>query len=380
MAVTNNSLHFTAREHSGRFEILDGGTSRFVTPRERVDMEALELFAGVGLPVADRLEVTFTGLPGAHSVVSPRAVFAGQPCIIMAEADGPGIGTLELAWDADGERQRLSLPLDVTHEKTAETARLLQGARLITDTEANLLGELNPTGREQLDDRKNRRIREKLEQLSRDYGLASRAMALVAVVTRPGDDATKIPTTKVVPIGMPQDVQFESYLLGVRHRSIFTKFKYQQKTWFCGAPPMLAEYTSHYLAAPEREPLREPSLAGDDRLMELAARLLPDGGLPGDHDDTRLFTSFVLLVCLAQSGHTCNRGAFRLHVRRLVGYVKSRTDLAPQAWRDWIREVVEKIEKDEPEAFGPPAGDLPDFCTAAMAHWKLLAQRLGRVV
>ena len=55
--------------------------------------------------------------------------------------------------------------------------------------------------------------------------------------------------------------------------------------------------------------------------MEHAARLLPDGGLPGANDDERILRSLALLICFLGTGHHCDGGAFRLHVRKLVEYM-----------------------------------------------------------
>ena len=55
------------------------------------------------------------------------------------------------------------------------------------------------------------RIAKKLELLSETFGLASRRMALVAVIERESDQPGKLPETRVVPVGMPQDVSFDSY-------------------------------------------------------------------------------------------------------------------------------------------------------------------------
>jgi hypothetical protein len=57
-------------------------------------------------------------------------------------------------------------------------------------------------------------------------------------------------------------------------------------------------------------------------LMDLAAMLEPDGGMPGDNPDVRAGRSIAAVFAFAAHGHTLTVGAFRLHVARLVGYLK----------------------------------------------------------
>jgi hypothetical protein len=89
-----------------------------------------------------------------------------------------------------------------------ETVWLLQGSRLITDWESRY-----PSAEAwaPLEKRQQSRIAIRLLALSRTYGLASREMSLVAVVTRPGDHPAELPETQVVPVGMAQDTEFEAY-------------------------------------------------------------------------------------------------------------------------------------------------------------------------
>ena len=82
-----------------------------------------------------------------------------------------------------------------------ETLRLLTGARLIADLDSRITSHAREEGR----------IEKKLEALSAAYGLASRRMALVAVVERAGDREGDVPKTVVVPVGMPQDTAFDAY-------------------------------------------------------------------------------------------------------------------------------------------------------------------------
>jgi Ca-activated chloride channel family protein len=60
-----------------------GGVSRFVTPRERVDLAAVDLFASIARPVATGV----TAGPGVQPA-APGAVYAGTPLLLFGETDG----------------------------------------------------------------------------------------------------------------------------------------------------------------------------------------------------------------------------------------------------------------------------------------------------
>jgi hypothetical protein len=65
--------------------------------------------------------------------------------------------------------------------------------------------------------------------------------------------------------------------------------------------------------------------AGEDLLMELAALIEPDGGMPGKDDDQRLIASLLALLCFATNGHTPASGSYRRHVKRLGEFINQTT-------------------------------------------------------
>jgi Ca-activated chloride channel family protein len=295
-----------------------GGISRFVTARERVDLAAVDLFASMGQPVASGLKTS-----GSVQPEPPSAVFAGNPVVLFGEMS-EGSPTLDLTWDS----RQMSLPIPEGDAQTGQTVRLLQGSRLITDWESRYPAEqaLAP-----LEKRKQSRVAERLSTLSRTYGLASREMSLVAVVKRTADRAGEIPSTRVVPVGMPQDVKFDAY--------------------FPAPPPVLAAMAprggvvevAQAVYTPKPEVRRSLGLAGfremfrksrtpqldsnvespDDLLLELASQLEPDGGMPGQSAPERAARSVAVLFAFVAAGHTLTGGTFRSHVARLVEYLKS---------------------------------------------------------
>ncbi|HEY1339684.1 MAG TPA: VIT domain-containing protein [Bryobacteraceae bacterium] len=291
-----------------------GGVSRFVTPRERVDLAAVELFASMGRPVASGLKATGNVQPEA-----PATVFAGSPVLLFGETADDAI---EVMWDGG----RLNLPLPAGDAQTGELVRLLQGSRLIADWESRYPGEeaLAP-----LERRKQSRVAARLTELSQTYGLASREMSLVAVVTRSGDRPGEIPETRVVPVGMPLDTAFGAYFAGTLQASAAPPMMFASlqgtagpRHPMAGSPPKarFGLFAMRPHGAPAPPP---PSVSAADRLLEIAAMLEPDGGMPGRDSDTRLARTMAALLAFVADGHTLTAGAFRTHVGRLVAYLKS---------------------------------------------------------
>ncbi|MGB5295234.1 MAG: VWA domain-containing protein, partial [Thermoanaerobaculia bacterium] len=164
-----------------------GGQSRFLTARERVDMALLDLFAGISPAVATDVEVRLDG-----KTLTTADVQVGRPWLVIGEGSGP---ELEIGWAEGG----FALPVVEAPKRLGKTLRLLDGAAKITEVESRI--SCDPVGEDA----------GVLESLSREYGLASRVMALVAVVKREADKPGELPMTKVVPVGMPQDVEMDAY-------------------------------------------------------------------------------------------------------------------------------------------------------------------------
>jgi Ca-activated chloride channel family protein len=306
-----------------------GGVSRFLTARERVDLGAVDLFASIGRPVASELKA------GANVQPEPPSfVFSGTPVLLFGEGGGSGGEQIQLTWHG-GE---LNLPVAFNQDDIAETVCLLQGSRLIADWESRYPGAEASASP---DKRKQNRIAMRLLTLSQTYGLASREMSLVAVVTRPGDRPGELPETRTVPVGMAQDVNFGAYFPGQagagrlrapgappaasapRPRmasTVFAMTSLQDMPMFSRAPkepPLQNE-----LAAP---PADQDYLAkaNPDILFNLASRMDSDGGLAGTNLESRTLATVIALLAFLSQGHTLTDGAFRSHVARLVSFLKS---------------------------------------------------------
>jgi hypothetical protein len=300
-----------------------GGVSRFLTPSERVDVPAVDLFASVGRPVAAAIAVK-----GATVLTDlPDSVFAGTPLVFFGEAEAHAEGALRVEWDAG----HCDLPLPIGDSPLGET-------RLLADMESRVTSHAREEGR----------VEKRIEELSVAYGLASRRMALVAVVERAGDRPGDLPKTVVVPVGMARDTPFDAYfgappvmaamammppvpLLsapaqtgadrgGSMLRALFSKTAKPGKT-----------------SAPPPPPAEEPKDT-DDLLIELAARIQPDGGMPGASAQARMIATVMAVMWLLAEGNTLKRGAFRSHVGRLLAYLEG-------LGKPELEEVVKAVRK-----------------------------------
>ena len=304
-----------------------GGISRFVTPRERVDLTAVDLFASIGRPVATGLKVNVAVQPEPAD-----SVFAGTPVLLFGEIADGDADEIGLTWNGGS----VAIRIPAGQVESGETMRLLRGSRLIADWESRYPAE---EANAPLERRKQSRVAMRLIELSEIYGLASREMALVAVVQRAGDHPGQLPETRVVPVGMPQDTRFGAYFTlqcaALGHVPAPT-----------ATPQIVASSSFGALRAraPSRMARNRPSppepvdttrgLAGSDpsrskELVALAAMLEPDGGMPGDTPETRAARSIAALLAFVADGTTTYDGPFRLHVRRLVAF-----------WNRWTTRVL----------------------------------------
>jgi Ca-activated chloride channel family protein len=390
-----------------------GGVSRFVTPSERVDLPAVDLFAAIGRPVASGLKTQ-----GDVQPEPPAAVFAGTPVLLFGEvAEGEQVA---ITWDGGGS---LSLPAEGSASDTGETVWLLQGSRLITDWESRYPSEeaLAPAEK-----RRENRIASRLRELSRRYGLASREMSLVAVVSRAGDRTGQLPETRITPVGMPQETKFGAYF----HKPAWTPVQaaitgsFTQMfgrpavpqppspaakrafvsgpgdfTRMMGAhasPPSEAPPFSN--AAPPQPPaagpsrfsldalyrrLRKsavprsgetppaPSASPEDALLALASAMDSDGGMPGANQAERASATVVTLLAFVLQGHTPASGAFRSHVARLIAFLESLAGVEAGQGR-----LVELAIRAAREGHAP-SGDWLQRAQAGGDQWRVLAKALS---
>ncbi len=345
-----------------------GGVSRFVTPRERVDLSAVDLFASIGCPVATGLKT------GVNIQPAPTPdVFHGTPILLFGEGDGP----VELTWDGG----RLNVPVTVNDEafstnSISETVWLLQGARLITDWESRYPSAeaLAP-----LEKRKQNRVAMRLMELSRTYGLASREMSLVAVVKRAGDRPGDLPETRVVPVGVALDkliqsasvpeVPLMSYTMPPPMPTASRAQPAGSSARFSGViEPAMSALGAIF--SPRQPSVQHQATTPDDTLLELAARMEADGGMPGSDPESRACATAVALLAFLSQGHTPSSGAFRSHVTRLVKFLKALGGLST-GHQQLIDAVIERAEKGKAQA-----GDWLKLAILPGDHWEEMRHRV----
>lgn len=278
-----------------------GGVSRFVTPRERVDLAAVDLFASACAAVAEAIQMRVTG--GVVLPEPPSQVFAGQPLLAFGEFAGAPPEVLTVTSSAG------SLDMPFAEAAACDAVMPVRGARLITETEDRAEAIAGPRGQE--------RVRRALESLSNRFGLASQAMALVAVIQRPGDLPGSLPVTQVVPLGLPEDMA----------RPVPRRFAAgpgdMVRASFAAAEPARTGDLRFCVSGVSRLAEERSAEGSTADLLALAIRLLPDGGMPGANLDERVARTLLALAALAARGHGERQGIFRRHVQRMLAFLNS---------------------------------------------------------
>ncbi len=302
-----------------------GGVSRFVTPGERVDVAALDLFASVQRPVATGLEVKPDGMENCDlRPEPPSTVFAGTPVVLWGEADGETSGALELSWTRGEEGGTLRVPLDLDDAHLGETVRLLRGARLITDMESTMGDTVaeGAAGR-----RTAKRVTARLESLSRRFGLASRAMALVAVVERQGDRPGDVPVTQVIPVGLPEAMRPEG-VFGEAHVAAFSLAEPAELVDAECFDAIPCSVSLHFEG--DADVMHDVAYSLEDQeessshdLIDLLGLLEPDGGAPGDTLEERILGTVLILLAAVAEGSTRKEGPYRAHIGRMLSFLEA---------------------------------------------------------
>ena len=343
-----------------------GGVSRFLTPAERVDLPAVELFASIGRPVAQKVTASVRGVDGSRIAPEPaKQVFSGTPLVILGDSPAAKELQLTLEWQAEAGADQRHLSISLEPDPIAETLRLLQGSRIISDFESRLVPASDPeTKRELL------RVERRLRQLSLEYGLASSQVSLVAVVKRSGDMKDQIPSTRVVPVGTPADMLFSGVFGSATHRMTTAFF----------APPVamagqsfdiqrarirdIGAKGSLKLGGPSRREKLEAFIEGvfgskevtpaetqstDDLLVSLSGMLEPRGGMQGKNQELRIANSLAALLFFYEHGNTATSGTFRMHVEKLLQFLTpARMKQLDAKHESAALRVVELIKRGRP--------------------------------
>jgi hypothetical protein len=110
--------------------------------------------------------------------------------------------------------------------------------------------------------------------------------------------------------------------------------------------------------------------AAEFSLVDLAAMLEPDGGMPGDRLEMRAGRSIAAVLALVADGHTLTRGAFRSHVARLVVFLNS-LSVASDREKRLIQTAIEAASSGQ-----VPAGKWLDLAREPGTRWKQIEAAL----
>jgi len=96
----------------------------------------------------------------------------------------------------------------------------------------------------------------------------------------------------------------------------------------------------------EAAPVPPPAADATDHLLDLAARIEPDGGMPGADLQQRINESADALRDFLKEGHTSKSGAFRSHVQRLAKFLRGALGKLDKSRRSEIEELLRQVDVD----------------------------------
>jgi hypothetical protein len=85
----------------------------------------------------------------------------------------------------------------------------------------------------------------------------------------------------------------------------------------------------------------------EDVLLDVASRLEPDGGLPGENHEERVLAGLLALLLSAAEGHTARGGAFMPHVQHLLAFLQA-ADPSPLTGerQKLVRTIIQRLSQD----------------------------------
>jgi hypothetical protein len=104
----------------------------------------------------------------------------------------------------------------------------------------------------------------------------------------------------------------------------------------------LAKQLARPLGLSGRRP--KPEVEAEElELVLLAARIEPDGGMPGKTEEERALTSILAILQFLADGHSWHTGTFRKHVQRLAKFLEG-----GKLQNDIVREIVKRARAGNP--------------------------------
>jgi hypothetical protein len=172
-------------------------------------------------------------------------------------------------------------------------------------------------------------------------------MSLVAVVRREGDQPGRLPATRVVPVGLPEDLEFSSYFMDLSQETgILSSLGTAPMAgadflMACSSPPTRSKslrLRSFFSSARQLEEKRESLPVPGDPLVELASVIEPDGGMPGSSLTERALRTILTLLCFRAGERILQRGIFTRHSKRMVTFLRG---LDPDRISELHRDQIE---------------------------------------
>ncbi|MGC8885626.1 MAG: VWA domain-containing protein [Verrucomicrobiia bacterium] len=293
-----------------------GGNSVFITPRERIEEEALKLFDGVKSHLGEIINYKFNSCGKIDIEPDFKGIiFSGKPIVIFGETSEPPNGSIELSISKNGKSFVKTLPLKSEVKERENLIKLLRGARIIDSIESQL-GAIVVNAIEETE------ASDRLAKESKKYQLASRVMGLVAVIKRTNNNYQGLPKTRVVPVGMPEDVQWDAYFYQknapVMDYSIPMKMDNTKKA----TPIKMYKCIESPKLLPAERDIYSDKANTIDHLFDLVSKIEPDGGMPGDDFEERIKKTILALFEILDNGKYAETGVLRLHVRKMLRFLK----------------------------------------------------------
>jgi len=345
------------------------GVERMVGVDEDVTATTLELFNSVRQPVRTDVKafvVTGSKMAQEHKV---STIWDGYP-VLLVDDGTTGLNTpttITLTWGKGKKSGKIKIPVTYTQKVPNGLSGLLYAGRKVEDLEISLdaAADAGPA---------KVSLETDLKEVSTTYGLASRAMSLIAVVKRAGDQAGQSVQQKVVAVGIPEGMNGGSIFRGmpqmaaIRSQNLSYSVS-SHNSGVCGFMPTGSSSAVYGASMPsqpfrgirsrsvvscssvnwmdqESERSENEGLAADDveygmlesfgnsdksgsvwSLFTFLVSLQSDGGLPGGTRKERARSTVVLALAAYMADKDSDTPMYTLHIERMLEFLDHYLDL-----------------------------------------------------
>ncbi len=171
-----------------------GGSSEFIASGERIEPKVLRTFGRLNTPIFDKIDLRWGKTKADIAPKQLPPLFAGEGMTLFARIqDG-----YDSAVTLQADQQQWSLPLDFEKAERNSPIPILWARHAIRDLE-----ESDDSGSQQRRIDTETKKREKILQLSKDFGLMSSVASYIAIEERPTDERSDEPVAlRRVPIAL----------------------------------------------------------------------------------------------------------------------------------------------------------------------------------